>query len=150
MTETGTHTAVGAAHQSRPRLALRTRRTYSRCVGRRDTGHVKDDGRAARWLEADYDGPTFSGPRLVPKLIGSWLRALLWDEPDIAADCRAVVRRRDNGLEVAVFEYRRVNEAHEHVVSLRDRLAQLTLFDFTRDVGVPFEKVADARPIDDV
>lgn len=108
-----------------------------------------DDSRAARWLVAEYEGPTFTGLRLVPKLIGSWLRMWLLDEPDIAADCRVVVRRRDNGVEVAAFGYGRVNEAHDHVASLRDRLAQMTLFDFTREVGVSFDKVADARPIEE-
>lgn len=110
---------------------------------------VTNDGRASRWLEADYDGPTFRGLRLLSKLVGAWLRTWLWDQPDIAAHCRVVIRRRDNQAEVAAFDYNRVQEAHDHVTDIQARLAQMTLFEFTRDVGIAYEKIADAKPADE-
>jgi hypothetical protein len=93
-------------------------------------------------------------PERIWHRMGRWLLAvveLVVDPaalvPTSTAPYRVAVVRRDNGVEVATFDYAGGEGAGVHQQSLQQRLATMNLWDFARDAGIAFPLIADARPI---
>ncbi len=108
---------------------------------------------AARWIDVSIT--TEAAP--VVRLVGRAVRAALVDallgggdsEVSPKVPCRVTLRRRDDGRELVGYDYTNGPEASRHAASLRARLSAEGLWDFCREVGVPFDQIADAVPVDD-
>ena len=106
---------------------------------------------AARWIDVSLT--TEAVPAI--RLIGRAVRAILVDsllgganhETTPRVRCRVELTRRDDGSDLVGFDYNNGREATAHVASLRARLSTAVLWDFCREVGVPFERIADAVPV---
>lgn len=108
---------------------------------------------AARWIDVSIT------PEAVPavRLVGRAVKAVLVDsllgganyETSPLVRCRVALRRRDEDRELVGYDYTNEAEASRHAASLRARLSTAGLWDFCREVGVPFDQIADAVPVDD-
>ena len=107
---------------------------------------------AVRWI--DVSVTTEAVP--VIRLVGRAVRAIVVDsrlgganyETSPKVRCRVALERRDDGSELLGFDYTNEPEAGRHAASLRTRLFTSGLWDFCREVGVPFDRIADAVPVD--
>lgn len=105
---------------------------------------------ATRWLAVSVDVEKVGKVHLV----GRALRAMAVDsilgganaETVVKVRSRVAVERRDNGRKVIGFDYNTAQEASKHADSLRQRLASTNLWDFSREVGIAYDSIADAGP----
>ncbi|HEU5034491.1 MAG TPA: hypothetical protein VFT62_07015 [Mycobacteriales bacterium] len=107
---------------------------------------------AGRWLAVSISWERAGRIRLAGRVITELVTNLLaggW-AGGIPAKRRSeiVVRRRDNGAVVATFDHDYEPEVLDHLASLQERLVTLRLWDFCRDVGIRYELVDDAQPMD--
>jgi len=87
--------------------------------------------------------------RTVTAVLGDALLGVGDPETSPKVRCRVALRRRDDGRELVGYDYTNGPEASRHAASLRARLSAEGLWDFCREVGVPFDQIADAVPVDD-
>lgn len=113
-------------------------------------GRLLQDPRepAGRWFEVVVEAEQISWLATVRQFLISLFAYCLplgfWWAPDGEVKQRTnvlLVRRRDQAA-VAVYEYSRFSEALVHRTALERRLATQTLFDFSRELGLPL--VTDA------
>lgn len=108
---------------------------------------------AARWIDVSITTEAVPVVRLVGRAVrAAFVDALLGggdSEVSPKVPCRVTLRRRDDGRELVGYDYTNGPEASRHAASLRARLSAEGLWDFCREVGVPFDQIADAVPVDD-
>ena len=110
------------------------------------------DSLATRWFAVSVDVEKVGKVRL----LGRALRAIAVDsilgganaKTAVKVRCRVAVERRDNCKQVIGFDYNTDVEAFRHADSLRQRLASTNLWDFSREVGIAYDLIADAVPSD--
>jgi hypothetical protein len=104
---------------------------------------------AGRWfgLRAEYEaaGRWKSTWYVVRELCLGFLTAgLFLGEFDPKRRCAVFVFRRDTGRVVAQFDFSHLAEASTHVSALANRLADLQVYDFCRQIGVSPDEVHGA------
>lgn len=109
---------------------------------------AQDDTVARRWLSVELlqKQPKRARTRAVLQgVVNFFLGFFAADE--VFTRSRVVVRRRDTGEEVLAFDHTVLSEAVEHARSLESRLDSMSLFDFCRDVGIPFDTASSISPM---
>jgi hypothetical protein len=107
--------------------------------------------RASRWLAVHVEVVEhLTGWKLRRRKISGVVWAMVLNSPNATLDLESnvVLTRKDNGAALIEYHYLSETSARHHERSLNARLGELSLYEMCDALGIAFELIERAEPVD--